>query len=145
MPEADPVLVVVGEWVRKAENDFRAASHLLRIERENPTDTVCFHAQQCVEKYVKSLLVWKRVEFPKTHDLGVLAGMLPEELRPPLAFHEERRLVEYGTITRYPGAYDPISLEEARSAVRLARRVRKAAREHLPKSALRSRGTKRPQ
>jgi hypothetical protein len=71
--------------------------------------------------------------------------MLPEELRPPLAYHEERRLVEYGTITGYPGAYAPISLEEARSAVRLTRRVRKAAREHLPKSALRSRGAKRPQ
>ena len=98
--------------------------------------------QQCVEKYVKSLLVWKGIDFPRTHDLSVLSGMLPEEMRPPLAPHEERRLVEYGTITRYPGAYEPISFEEAKLAVRSARRVRKAARECLPKSALRSRASR---
>jgi len=139
MPAPDPVLVVVGEWVRKAENDFKAANHLLRIERENPTDTVCFHAQQCVEKYVKALLVWKKIDFPKTHDLAVLAEMLPVGLRPALAPQEERRLVEYGTITRYPGEYEPISLDEAKAAVPLTRRVRVAARRSLPKSALRSR------
>lgn len=141
MTEPDRVLVVVGEWIRKAENDFKAANHLLKIERDNPTDTVCFHAQQCVEKYVKSLLVWKEIDFPKTHDLAVLAGMLPEDLRPSLAPQEERRLVEYGTITRYPGVYEPISLDEAKAAVRLARRVRTEARERLPKSVLRSRAS----
>jgi len=37
--------------------------------------------------------------------------------------------------TRYPGDYDPISLTEAREAVRLARRVRTAIRKMLPRDA----------
>ena len=47
------VLRVVEEWVSKAENDLRAATHTLKLESNCPTDTVCFHAQQCVEEYVK--------------------------------------------------------------------------------------------
>lgn len=54
----DPELVqVVRLWVNKAENDLAAAALTLKAGRKAPADTVCFHAQQCVEKYVKALLV----------------------------------------------------------------------------------------
>ncbi len=33
------------------------------------------------------------------------------------------RLTEYGTVTRYPGNYEPITLDEAREAVKVARRI----------------------
>ena len=39
------------EWVKKAENDFRAASQLLRRRKDVVPDAVCFFGQQCVEKY----------------------------------------------------------------------------------------------
>ena len=47
---------ITTEWVSKAEGDF------LLLEREslvteNPNyDGICFHAQQCVEKYLKARL-----------------------------------------------------------------------------------------
>jgi len=49
MPGRDTLLAVVREWVVKAENDLKTAAHTLKLKEECPTDTVCFHAQQCVE------------------------------------------------------------------------------------------------
>lgn len=57
MPDRDKVLLVVREWLMKAENDLTAATHLLKLEAECPRDIVCFHAQQCIEKYLKAALV----------------------------------------------------------------------------------------
>ncbi len=43
-------------------------------------DAVCFHAQQCVEKYLKARLADGEVAFPKLHDLGALLNfVLPLE------------------------------------------------------------------
>jgi hypothetical protein len=39
MPENDKVITVVHEWVIKAENDLKAASHILKLGEECPTDT----------------------------------------------------------------------------------------------------------
>jgi HEPN domain-containing protein len=125
------------QWVQKAENDLKNAACALRMGRDCPTDTVCFHAQQCIEKYHKALLVLKLIDFPKTHDLNALARLMPDPLLPMLADHERRRLTEYATVMRYPGDYVPIPLREARQAVRLARGVRSAIRRLLPKRALR--------
>ncbi len=47
---------VAAEWVAKAEGDLRAAAQILKIEKDCPTETVVFHAQQCVEKYLKAVL-----------------------------------------------------------------------------------------
>lgn len=44
------VVAVVRQWVQKAENDLRNAKHTLTMGEDCPYDTVCFHAQQCVEK-----------------------------------------------------------------------------------------------
>ncbi len=49
MNENDRVLWVVREWVQKAENDLKNAANTLKMGEDCPTDTVCFHAQQCVE------------------------------------------------------------------------------------------------
>lgn len=139
MPERERILSFVCGWVEKAENDLKNAVHTLKMGDDCPTDTVCFHAQQCVEKYLKALLVLRARDFPKTHDVEELAALLPGKLRPGLSAEEKRRLVTYATVARYPGDYEPISLSEARSAVRIARRVRKEIRRLLPKGVLRRR------
>ena len=136
MPDRNKVLTVISEWVIKAENDLTTAAHTLKLGGDCPTDTVCFHAQQCVEKYLKALLVWKQAPFPKTHDIGVIIALVPVELRPDLTPEEVRRLTKYGTVIRYPGDDEPILLTAARRAVKLARRVRGAVRRLLPKGSL---------
>ena len=136
-------LETLRQWVCKAENDLKAAVLSLRAGRECPTDTVCFHAQQCVEKYQKAFLVLKVIDFPKTHDLKLLARLSPEPLMALLSDEERRRLTRYAIVVRYPGEDGEISLAEARRAVRLARQVRSAIRKLLPRAALRGRKKER--
>jgi HEPN domain-containing protein len=137
MPVPDPVIAVIREWLRKADNDLLNATHTLTLGADCPTDTVCFHAQQCIEKYVKALLVFRATAFPKTHDIAVLRALLPPRLRPKLARKDQKRLTEYATTRRYPSPEPDILLPEARGAVALARRVRREVRRHLPRAALR--------
>lgn len=124
------------EWIIKAENDLKNASFTIKLGDDCPTDTVCFHAQQCVEKYLKALLVWKGISFPKTHNLSSLISLVPYRMPVLLSDTEQELLTEYATVTRYPGDMEEISLGEARKAVRLARKVKKAIRLLLPKEAL---------
>jgi HEPN domain-containing protein len=107
------------------------------MEEECPTDTVCFHAQQCVEKYLKALLVLLSVDFPRTHDIRRLLMFLPQDLAAALGPADQERLTDYAVTTRYPGDYEPIPLKEARRAVQLARAVRRAVRKLLPKEVAR--------
>ena len=137
MPAPDPVVTVIREWLTKAENDLLTAAHTLTLGADCPTDTVCFHAQHCVEKYIKALLVFRATPFPKTHDIRMLRALLPTKLRPKLDSKVQDRLTEYATVMRYPGPGPDIPLAEARTSVAIARRIRKEVRKHLPMAALR--------
>lgn len=138
MPDRDKVLAVVRGWVTKAENDLKNAAQVLKLKKRCPTDTVCFHAQQCAEKYIKAVLVLKGIDFPGTHDLEKLTALLPVRTHLNLSAKEQGRLTEYATVARYPG-WGEIPLAEARRAVAIARRVRAALRKVFPKEALRPR------
>jgi len=127
---------VLRQWVQKAENDLVSAAQVLKLGAQCPADTVCYHAQQCVEKYLKALLINHELDFPKTHNIAVLVNLLPLSARPSLPLADQDRLTEYATTTRYPGDYEPLKVAEAQAAVRLARRVRSHARKRLPKAAL---------
>ncbi len=53
------------EWVNKAESDFRIATREIQVTQDPSYDGVCFHAQQCVEKYLKGYLQELGTAFPK--------------------------------------------------------------------------------
>ena len=57
------------EWVDKAEGDFHTATREARVRKAPNHDAVCFHAQQCAEKYLKALLQEANIPFGKTHNL----------------------------------------------------------------------------
>ncbi len=61
------------KWITKAMNDYKTAGMLLSFpEEEIITDSVCFHAQQAVEKFLKGFLVEKNIEFGRTHSIEYL-------------------------------------------------------------------------
>ena len=68
---------IIKQWIEKAENDFRNAEHTLLMKENYPYETICFHAQQCVEKYIKALLIHLKIDFPKIHDIGELILLVP--------------------------------------------------------------------
>ncbi len=130
-PGSDPERCV-RLWVEKAENDLTNAEHTLTMGSGCPFDTVCFHTQQCAEKYLKALLVERSIAFPKTHDLLYLLRLASQEADLDLRSEDVATINRYSVEARYPGHWDPITRREAEEAVEAARRVRTAVRAVLP-------------
>jgi HEPN domain-containing protein len=128
MSEDSEAFRIVRQWVAKADNDLRNAEHTLLLGEDCPFDTVCFHAQQCAEKYLKAMLISRSQDPPHAHDLRLLVGRLPSEIA--AHFDLDRLLVlnRYSVEARYPGDWEPILREDAQEAVELARDVSAAAR-----------------
>ncbi len=57
------------EWVDKAEGDWETMLRESKVSVKPNYDAVCFHAQQCAEKYLKARMIEADVSFRKTHDL----------------------------------------------------------------------------
>jgi HEPN domain-containing protein len=109
-------------WVKKAENDLITASACLKIKPKPPIDTICFHAQQCAEKYLKAFLASKGIDFEKTHDLSaliVLSSKVDESFQELIESAE--RLTPYAVEARYPSILDEeLTIEQAKEAVKIA-------------------------
>ena len=120
----------VRDWVVKAEEDYEAAKTLVRKRKSNLSNAVCFHSQQCAEKYLKAFLVHHRRLFPKTHDLLDLlelskrADPTLELLRPDLM-----RLEPYSVKFRYPG--ESATREDAKRSTKVTAYIREALRNCL--------------
>lgn len=116
-------------WAARAEEDYRLAQSALR--RKQPLlYGACFHAQQCAEKYLKALLVFRGRDFPKTHDLVALSTLCEQAgIIVPIDPDDLDRLSAYAVRVRYPGE-EPF-LEEARAAMQIAGKVRRFARRWL--------------
>jgi HEPN domain-containing protein len=69
------------EWVDKAEADWTTARREFTVEDHPNYDAVCFHAQQCVKKYLLARLEEADIPFPATHHLGVLLSIC-DDLEP---------------------------------------------------------------
>ncbi len=130
--EQHDLIEIVQQWIQKAENDIRTAKHTLTLKEHCPFEIVCFHAQQCSEKYLKALLVSRQIEFPKTHDLRVLIQLVPSDIKLNLELRRVFSLNRYAIETRYPDSFETITREEAEEAVSIAQEVRKAVRSFLP-------------
>lgn len=122
---------LVQQWLAKADGDL-AVAELLLSEGPSYYEALAFHCQQAGEKYLKALLTWYQVEFPRTHDIGQLLDLVAlaspdvaESLQPLT------RLTPYGVAARYPG--EPLALSETHAfeAVELARMSRTVVVRHF--------------
>ncbi|MBI2353569.1 MAG: HEPN domain-containing protein [Deltaproteobacteria bacterium] len=109
---------MVADWIHKAENDRKAALALLSLEG-TPSDSICFHAQQTVEKALKALLIYRSVKFQRTHDLDILLDVLDDSDFEPYRASTPV-LTSYAVDARYPGDYVEPEREEAAEAVQIA-------------------------
>jgi len=115
---------IVNEWLRKAEADLGVAERMLGDEYPY-LNAITFHSQQAGEKYIKAVLTFWDLEFPKTHIIASLLGLV-ETRNPELAesLMGAVALTPYGVALRYPGDRPDATVAQAREAVELARLVR---------------------
>ena len=95
---------LVDEWIRKAEGDFISALREYRARKQPNFDAAGFHAQQCVEKYIKGLLQRHNVRFEKTQDMLALKELC-QAFFLELELHRESLgyLNQFAVAFRYPG------------------------------------------
>jgi HEPN domain-containing protein len=71
---------ITQEWISKAEGDWATLMREYRARKNPNYDAVCFHAQQCGEKYLKARLQEAGISFAKTHNLlHLLSSILTVE------------------------------------------------------------------
>jgi HEPN domain-containing protein len=131
MNDAPELVEKLRQWVEKAEEDYLVATRLLR-EPEDVFSSICFHAQQCVEKYLKALLTLRGIQFPKTHSLRFLLEILPDDADPGGTPAEIVPLSRYSADLRYPADAERVTRSEAEKAVAVASRARDRIRAQLP-------------
>lgn len=90
-----------GDLLALAREDLASAEALHRAERVSDSP-VGFHAQQAVEKTLKAAIASRGLEFPFTHDLGVLMQLCEDAgLELPAALSDVDRLNPYAATIRY--------------------------------------------
>ena len=116
---------IVLNWIKKADNDLKTAKDEMLTESP-ATDTVCFHSQQCVEKYLKSFLTYHQKRFGKTHNIAELIKLCKEIDVDFEKLYEIKAesLTLYATEVRYPEEFYFPSLEEAKEAINIAEKVK---------------------
>ncbi len=117
------------EWIKKAEGDYLVAKR--EFKATHPVyEAVCFHAQQCIEKYMKAILQENNIEFEKTHDLGSLLeqcrNFVPELDKFEVDLLE---ITSFAVEVRYPGM--KVTKDEAEKAILIMNKIRKISRPYF--------------
>jgi len=115
---------LVDSWVLKAEKDLISAKHELSFS-DAVTETVCFHCQQAVEKYLKAYLVFLGISFTKTHEIGELITKC-ESTDSEISVLKEKadKLTDYAVEVRYPEDEFEPTLEEAKESFDIAKKIK---------------------
>ena len=116
---------LVKNWVARAENDLKIAKDEIGTEKP-ATDAICFHAQQCVEKYLKAYLIFNQKRFRKTHNIAKLIELCKE-------IHEDfdylyeigaHNLTDYAVEIRYGEEFYFPAIDETKEAIEIAEKVK---------------------
>ena len=107
------------DWLRYARSD-------LALARTSPQDgvlleTLCFHAQQAVEKALKAALLHLTSETPPySHNLGLLLDLLRPIIEVPPPIEGAAELTDYAIMTRYPADVGEVDNMEWTTATNVA-------------------------
>ena len=99
--EPKPATAEAQALLRAAERDWKTVELLLQ-HPDAPVSSVCFHAQQYLEKAMKAVLVSNAVIFRRIHDLEQLADLLERQgIELPLPRDQLKRLNPFAVTIRY--------------------------------------------
>ncbi|MEO7993865.1 MAG: HEPN domain-containing protein [bacterium] len=117
-------------WLVLSARDVESTEILFRSRRPSQSSSICFHAQQAIEKALKGRLTEAGIPFPKRHDTVELLELL-EPVEP--LFEGFRialgALAAYAVDVRYEE--DMPTREQVRYAMKVMREVCRLVRERL--------------
>lgn len=114
----------IEQWIIKGDHDLGTAK-VTYLYIPEYLDTVTFHCQQAVEKYLKAYLISQSAPFKFTHDLVYLLDLIVVK---DLGFHNfydsVSELQGYAVEVRYPNETIYLSNEKVEKALMIAKNVR---------------------
>ncbi len=113
------------EWAKIATEDFQSAEYLFDRSLYR---TVCYHAQQAVEKILKAILTEHETEFSRTHNIFDLGNAVGRVGHKAPFIDEDAIFLNSIYRTRYPSDLGLLpsgepTKEDAEKALNIAREV----------------------
>jgi HEPN domain-containing protein len=106
------------DWYMLAGKDHSVALHLAATMHPIPTEIICYHCQQTVEKYLKGVLALNGEEPPYTHDLAELCKACEKYLPEFSEISQSCSIIsQFGIQPRYDNAMN-ITEADMRSVLR---------------------------
>ena len=115
------------EWIEKADHDLGTAK-LIFLHIPDYFDTVAFHCQQAVEKYLKAILVYYEIDFQRTHNLIYLLELLAKKIEIEEDRYDKAILLNgFSVQIRYPDKTIFLSKQELEIAIAISDEFRSFA------------------
>ena len=111
-------------WLAYARSDLALAREG-RHSEDVFLEALCYHCQQAVEKSLKAVLIAHGIDFPRTHNVGTLAELVPDAAALPDSVPDDalRGLSAYAILSRYPGDLEDVSEADYEEALDVASHV----------------------
>jgi len=114
----------IEQWIIKGDHDLGTAK-ITYLYIPEYLDTVTFHCQQAVEKYLKAYLISQSTLFKFTHDLVYLLDLTTlKDLDFQNYYDSVSELQGYAVEVRYPNETIYLSNEKVEKALMIAKNVR---------------------
>ena len=114
----------IGEWIVKGDHDLGTAK-ITYLHIPEYLDTVTFHCQQAIEKYLKAYLIFQDIQFKRSHDLIYLLDLITVK-DSDFGQHYDT-LVElegYAVEIRYPNETIFLTKDKVENAIKTAKDIR---------------------
>jgi HEPN domain-containing protein len=114
----------IKQWIIKGDHDLGTAK-ITYLHIPEYIDTVTFHCQQAVEKYLKAYLIFQSTTFRFSHDLVYLLELINQNDSDFEEYYDSvSELQGYAVEIRYPNETIYLSNEKVEKAISIAKIVR---------------------
>lgn len=114
----------IKKWIIKGDHDLGTAK-VTYLYIPEYLDTVTFHCQQAVEKYLNAYLIFISITFKFSHDLIYLLDIITQKDSDFVSFYDTiSELQGYAVEVRYPNETIFLSNEKVEKAMMIAKKVR---------------------
>jgi HEPN domain-containing protein len=114
----------IRQWIIKADHDLGTAK-VTYLHIPEYLDTVTFHCQQSVEKYLKAYLIYLEIRFQFSHDLIYLLDLISQKDTDFKHFYDQlSELQSYAIEVRYPNETIYLTNNKVKDSISISKNIR---------------------